>query len=35
MIGEKEVMSKVRFIYQHDHKRGILIPQEEPALVEN
>lgn len=26
MIGEEEVMSKVRFIYQHDHERGILIP---------
>lgn len=35
MIGEEEVMSKVRFIYQHDHERGILIPREEPALVEN
>lgn len=35
MIGEKEVMSKVRFIYQHDHKRGILFPQEEPSLVGN
>lgn len=35
IIGEEEVMSKVRFIYQHDDKRGILIPQKEPAWVEN
>lgn len=35
MIGEEEVMSKVRFIYQHDHERGILTPQEEPSLVGN
>ena len=35
IIGEEEVMEKVRFIHQHDLKRGILIPQEEPVLVEN
>ena len=35
IIGEEEVMEKVRFIYQHDLERGILIPQEEPVLVEN
>jgi hypothetical protein len=29
IIGEEEVMEKVRFIYQHDLKRGILIPQTE------
>lgn len=29
IIGEEEVMSKVRFIDQHDPKRGILIPVEE------
>lgn len=28
IIGEEEVMAKVRFIDQHDAKRGILIPQE-------
>lgn len=28
IIGENEVMSKVRFIHQHDIKRGILIPVE-------
>ena len=33
IIGEEEVMSKVRFIYQHDPKRGILIPQEEMQLI--
>ena len=26
IIGEEEVMEKVRFIYQHDPDRGILIP---------
>ena len=35
IIGEEEVMAKVRFIYQHDPIRGILIPIEEPVLVEN
>lgn len=35
IIGEDEVMAKVRFIHQHDPKRGILIPIEEPVLVEN
>ena len=35
IIGEEEVMEKVRFIYQHDLERGILIPQKEPVLVEN
>ncbi len=34
IIGEEEVMSKVRFIYQHDIERGILIPQNEQQLVE-
>lgn len=29
IIGEEEVMAKVRFIKQDDPKRGILIPQEE------
>ncbi len=28
IIGEEEVMAKVRFIPQHDPKRGILIPKE-------
>ena len=28
IIGEEEVMTKVRMIYQHDKKRGILIPKE-------
>lgn len=28
IIGEGEVMSKVQLIYQHDPKRGILLPQE-------
>lgn len=27
IIGEEEVMSKVRFIHQHDKERGILIPK--------
>ncbi len=35
IIGEEEVMAKVRFIHQHDKKRGILIPIEKPALIEN
>lgn len=35
IIGEEEVMEKVRFIYQHDLERGILIPLEESVLVEN
>jgi len=29
IISEEEVMAKVRFINQHDSKRGILIPVEE------
>ena len=35
IIGEEEVMSKVQLIHQHDPKRGILIPVEASALVEN
>ena len=35
IIGEDEVMAKVRFIHQHDPKRGILIPIEQPVLIEN
>lgn len=35
IIGEEEVMEKVRFIHQHDPERGILIPIEEPVLVKN
>lgn len=35
IIGEEEVMAKVRFIHQHDPKGGILIPIEESVLVEN
>jgi len=35
IVGEEEVMEKVRFIHQHDKERRILIPQKEPALVEN
>lgn len=35
IIGEDEVIEKVKFIKQDDLKRGILIPQEEPVLVEN
>lgn len=27
IIGEDEVMTKVRLIYQHDKERGILIPK--------
>lgn len=26
MIGEKSVLTRVRLIYQHDEKRGILKP---------
>lgn len=33
IIGEEEVMEKVRFIHQHDSKRGILIPVEEKQLL--
>lgn len=33
IIGEEEVMAKVRFINQHDSKRGILIPVEEKQLL--
>ena len=33
IIGEEEVMEKVIFTYQHDLKRGILIPQEEMQLI--
>ena len=29
IIGEEEVMAKVQLIYQHDPKRGILIPKKE------
>jgi 5-enolpyruvylshikimate-3-phosphate synthase len=29
IIGEEEVLAKVRMVYQHDPKRGILIPIEE------
>ena len=35
IIGEEEVMAKVRFINQHDSERGILIPKVESVLVEN
>lgn len=35
IIGEEEVMAKVRFIHQHDHQRGILIPVGESILVGN
>ena len=35
IIGEDEVIEKVKFIKQDDLKRGILIPQEEPVLVGN
>ncbi len=35
IIGEEEVMAKVRFIPQHDSKRGILLPVEDSVLVEN
>ena len=27
IIGEDEVMARVRFIYQHDREKGILIPK--------
>ena len=33
IIGEEEVMAKVRFIYQHDPNKGILIPVEEQQLI--
>lgn len=33
IIDEDEVMEKVRFIYQHNPKRGILIPVEETQLI--
>lgn len=35
IIGEEEVMAKVRFINQHDSERCILIPKVESVLVEN
>lgn len=35
IIGEEEVMAKVRFINQYDSERGILILKEESVLVEN
>lgn len=35
IIGEEEVMAKVRMIYQHDTKRGILIPAKKLSLIEN
>lgn len=35
IIGEEEVMSKVRFIRQDDTKNGILVPQKESALVKS
>lgn len=35
IIGEEEVMAKVRMIYQHDTKRGILIPAKKLPLSEN
>ena len=35
IIGEEEVMAKVRFINQYDLERGILIPKEESVLVED
>ncbi|MCQ2739266.1 MAG: bacteriophage abortive infection AbiH family protein [bacterium] len=35
IIGEEEVMEKVMFTYQHDPKRGILIPQEELTFTTN
>lgn len=28
IIGEEEVMARVRFIYQHDNEKGILIPKD-------
>ena len=33
IIGEEEVMAKVRFIYQHDPNKGILNPVEEQQLI--
>lgn len=35
IIGEDEVMAKVRMIYQHDPKRGILIPAKKLLLSED
>ena len=35
IIGEEEVMSKVRFIHQHDEKRGILKLKEKSIVVAN
>lgn len=35
IIGEEEVMTKVRFIKQDDSKLGILIPQKEMTLTKN
>ena len=32
IIGEEEVMTKVRFIKQNDPQRGILLPQNEVQL---
>ena len=32
IIGEEEVMAKVRFIKQDDPQRGILLPQKEAQL---
>ena len=33
IIGEEEVMAKVRFIHQHDEKRGILKLKEQYIAV--
>lgn len=33
IIGEDEVMAKVRFINQHDPKHGIILPQQEAVLT--
>ena len=33
IIGEEEVMAKVRFIHQHDEKRGILKLKEQSIAV--
>lgn len=35
IIGEEEVMSKVRFIHQHDEQRGILKLKEKSIVVAN
>ncbi len=35
IIGEEEVMAKVQMIYQHDPKRGFLIPAKKPLLSED